>query len=339
VRPQWMSANTIRLLDTCAALRRNPQHSRQRARVLTRQIKASLRVDRHRRAEEAALAIGQCLDTEDGAVPDLQGAWDIAKRWYRHASARPHKPSRENLIGTSTTFQALYTAEQPSPPGLPIPVSVAPFAIPDGPPTEDEIRDAVKRMRRRRATGQTGMRAEDFQQWALEAFPDNENAPNRARWDKLVAILTRMWETGEIPTELTWTILVLVPKGNGDSRGIGLLESLQKLSDTIMDTRLKASIRFHEMLHAGFRAERGTGTAILEAKLFQELASAEQQALFMVFIDLRKAYDSLDRTRALHTFEGYGMGPNMLRLIRNFWDRQQVVTRQQGYHGPAFPAG
>ena len=32
------------------------------------------------------------------------------------------------------------------------------------------------------------------------------------------------------------------------------------------------------------------------------------------------------------------MGPRMCRLLGNFWDRQQVVARQQGFHGPAFPS-
>ena len=35
--------------------------------------------------------------------------------------------------------------------------------------------------------------------------------------------------------------------------------------------------------------------------------------------------------------EGYGAGPQMCRLLEIFWAHQQVVTRQNGYHGLAFP--
>ena len=146
-----------------------------------------------------------------------------------------------------------------------------------------------------------------------------------------------MWNTGELPTKLTWTILVLIPKGNGDYRGINLFDALWKLIDIIMDTRLTAAVQLQEFLH-GFTARRGTSTATIQAKLAQELASVERDPLFLIFLDLRKAHDTIDRERALLTFEEYGMGPRMSRLLRNFWKQQQVVARQQGFHGPAFPS-
>ena len=62
-----------------------------------------------------------------------------------------------------------------------------------------------------------------------------------------------------------------------------------------------------------------------EAKLVQQLAYLEQEALYMVFIDLRKAYDAMDSGRCLEILEEYGVGPNMLRLISYFWDNAELV--------------
>jgi Reverse transcriptase (RNA-dependent DNA polymerase) len=146
-----------------------------------------------------------------------------------------------------------------------------------------------------------------------------------------------MWTTGEIPTELTWTNLVLIPKDNGDKRGIGLLETVWKLMESIISARVMKEVQFYDCLHV-FRHIRGTGTAILEAKLVQELACNDQEPLFYIFLDLRKAYDTIDRTRALAILEGYGVGPNTLRLFKKFWEQQQIVARQSGFHGPAFQA-
>ena len=148
--------------------------------------------------------------------------------------------------------------------------------------------------------------------------------------------VTHIWETGAIPQEMAWGILILLPKAvEGQFRGIGLLEIVWKLISRVLDIRIKAAIDFHDCLH-GFRAKRGTGTAIIEAKLLQQLATIDQAPLYKIFLDLKKAYDTLDRERALEILEGYGVGPNARRLLRNFWDNQWVVPRQAGYFGTPF---
>ena len=50
---------------------------------------------------------------------------------------------------------------------------------------------------------------------------------------------------------------------------------------------------FHDVIH-GFTVYRGTGTAIIELKLTKEMASVDQDPLFLVFLVLRKAYGDLD---------------------------------------------
>ena len=86
---------------------------------------------------------------------------------------------------------------------------------------------------------------------------------------------------------MLWLIVVLIPKGNDDFRGIGLLESFWKVLEIVLDIRLQA-IPLHDSLH-GFMSGRGTGAATMEIKLAQQLAYIEQESLFMVFINLKKA--------------------------------------------------
>ena len=62
----------------------------------------------------------------------------------------------------------------------------------------------------------------------------------------------------------------------------------------IVNSRLRSSIVLHDVLH-GFRQGRGAGTAIIEAKLEQQLAGIVHEPLFQIFIDVRKAYASLDQ--------------------------------------------
>jgi hypothetical protein len=74
-------------------------------------------------------------------------------------------------------------------------------------------------------------------------------------------------------------------------------------------------------------------TATIEAKLLMQNVFARRKALCQIFIDLAKAYDTLDRRRNL---EVLGTGPRVLCLLENFWNNQAVVARQGGYHSKAF---
>ena len=96
-----------------------------------------------------------------------------------------------------------------------------------------------------------------------------------------------------------------------------------------LNRRLTASITYHDFLH-GFRAGCGTGTATLEAKLLQQLAALSEEVLYVIFLDLHKAYDALDRSRCLEILEGYGVGPRAHRLLRTYWGRLTMVARAGG---------
>ena len=211
--------------------------------------------------------------------------------------------------------------------------------IDDSVPQEQEIAAGVRRLKRNKAPGISKMTANHLKDWMQKALdPEEGKEPVRQPWDTLVQLVQHMWATGELPTELTWSIQVLLPKPNGGTRGIGLLEVVWKLMEAIIDTRVKNAVQFHDCLH-GFRAKRGTDTAIIEAKLIQQLASLFGVALFDCFIDLKEAFDSVDHDEALDILEARGAGPRMLALLKLYWDMQLIVCRQNGFHGPSFRPG
>ena len=61
---------------------------------------------------------------------------------------------------------------------------------------------------------------------------------------------------------------------------------------------------------------RETGTATLKAKLLYQLTAMREAVLFEVFLDIRKAYDALDRERILDLLTAYGFDPRTVRLLR-----------------------
>jgi hypothetical protein len=104
-----------------------------------------------------------------------------------------------------------------------------------------------------------------------------------------------------------------------------------------MDQRLNA-IELKSSLH-GCQNSCRTRTAIIKAKLAQQLAHLEQKPFFCVFLDLKKAFDVMDQDCYLLVLEGYGVGPNIGRLIRHFWDKAQMVCRALGNYGVPVKAG
>ena len=134
---------------------------------------------------------------------------------------------------------------------------------------------------------------------------------------RVVDLVQLEFREGDIAEKATWKEVVLIPKGKKDYRGIGLVEVMWKVVAAILNFRFTASITYHEVLH-GFRAGRGTGTTTLEAKLLQQLAALREEVLYVIFLDLRKAYDALDKSRCLEILEGYGVGPKSRRLLTRY---------------------
>ena len=65
----------------------------------------------------------------------------------------------------------------------------------------------------------------NFKNWIQEAYLEEgiPTSQRQERWQNLVDITQFMWQHGDILTEVELKILVLIPKCNTYTRGIGLL--------------------------------------------------------------------------------------------------------------------
>ena len=177
------------------------------------------------------------------------------------------------------------------------------------------------------------VRAEHLNEWVKEAYRDVD--PYQGNWDRVVDLIQTYFREHQVPTQMLWSTVVLLPKGNGDYRGIGLMEISWKVIESIINWGIADKVNFYDALH-GFRVRRGTGTACIETKLLQQLSKMVQKTLHFIFLDLRKAYDTVDKERLLEILEGYGVGPNVLGLHKFYWDHQCCVSKCGKYHGETF---
>ena len=66
------------------------------------------------------------------------------------------------------------------------------------------------------------MKVEHLKAWIREAT--REKYPDTEHWDKLASITKSVFQGGHIPEALAWMTVVLIPKSEGEYRGIGLVE-------------------------------------------------------------------------------------------------------------------
>ena len=50
----------------------------------------------------------------------------------------------------------------------------------------------------------------------------------------------------------------------------------------------------------------------------------------MIFLNLNKAYDALERSRCLEILEGYGVGTHACRLLQTYWSRLKMWQGREG---------
>ena len=108
-----------------------------------------------------------------------------------------------------------------------------------------------------------------------------KTAAEMTNWVKVVALVRADLGGGLLSEEATCQAVVLIPKGKGDYRGIGLVEVIWKLVAAILNLLIIASITYHDFLH-GFLAGCGSGTATLEAKLIQRLSALREEVLYVM---------------------------------------------------------
>jgi hypothetical protein len=253
------------------------------------------------------------------------------KAWYKHAGGRTSHPSKIDIQKLQTEYDELLANKPCAEP--PIPVLVVPFDVDDATLSEQEIGKAVGRLHIDRSPGPSGMSSENLKEWRDAAW--RKESPDSTKCDVVVVLIQHIFKSGNIPTELPWSVLVAIPKPSRGFCEIGLLKVIWKTISSIIDSRIKEKVKFHPELH-GFRPGRGTGSATIESKLCIQLATIHQIPLYAICLDLHRAYDTLHRGRTLDIMRGYGVGPKVLRLLQNFWDSQRMVVQQGEYHSRHF---
>ena len=144
-------------------------------------------------------------------------------------------------------------------------------------PEYKEVAGAVHHLCLNTAVRPSGIKAEHI--WAWLRASNRKDLPYPLKWDMDIGLIQAAFREGDLAEECAWKTVVPIPKGNGNFRGIGLVDILWKTVTGILNCHLTAEIQFYDILQ-GFCTGRGTRTTSLEVKLLQQIMALREEVMY-----------------------------------------------------------
>ena len=201
------------------------------------------------------------------------------------------------------------------------------------PPTMMELGNAIEHLSSGKAPGPDGL--------PPEVFIYGEDTLKC----KLLQIFRCIWEGEGVPQVFKDANIVHLYKRKGDRtvcdnhRGISLLCIAGKLLARIIMLRLSLhayTIGLIPESQCGFRAGRSTTYMIFAIKQLQEKCIEQYKDLYLVFIDLTKAFDTVDRQELWLVLERIGCPSKFVNIIRSFHEGMFARVLDAGVFSDAF---
>ena len=195
----------------------------------------------------------------------------------------------------------------------------------DIPITEQEIKDSIKQLKNNKSAGCDAIPAEIYKCASKELI------------GHLKALFDVIWESGEVPQDFCNANIVNIFKNKGSAsdcgnyRGISLLAIGGKILAKIMSNRLHPHIeKILPESQTGFRTNRGTVDSIFSIRQLQEKVKEQQSKLYVAFIDLTKAFDSVNRDALWAIMKKFGVPIKFLTVCKSLHNNNKSRV---SYHG------
>lgn len=183
----------------------------------------------------------------------------------------------------------------------------------DALPTIEELNTAIDKLAAGKAPGSD------------EIPPDLIKQCKSVLLQPLYELLCQCWAEGEVPQDMRDTKIVTLYKNKGERsdcnnyRGISLLSIVGKVYAKVLLARLqKLAEQVYPESQCGFRAGRSTADMIFSVRQLQEKCREQNMPLYLAFIDLTKAFDTVSRDGLFVALSRIGCPPKLLSLIKSF---------------------
>ncbi|UYV65298.1 hypothetical protein LAZ67_3003857 [Cordylochernes scorpioides] len=195
--------------------------------------------------------------------------------------------------------------------------------------TLEEIHDVVKKLANGKAVGLDGIPNELLKNLPIPTL------------NKLKNLFNKIMSTEKYPQ--LWTNSIVHPiyksgdKNNPTNyRGIALCSNISKLFTTILRNRLNNWIEKRVIIlenQAGFRKNRScTDHIILLNSLIQLSLRRKRGKLYVFFVDLTKAFDTVPHDLLWQKLHKMGISNKFVMLIKNFYQEAKITIRWKGQY-------
>ncbi|BHF67956.1 hypothetical protein SprV_0301098500 [Sparganum proliferum] len=202
----------------------------------------------------------------------------------------------------------------------------------DLPPSLQETIRAVQQLSSGKAPGSDAIPAEVYKHGGPQLM------------DHLTAVFQEMWRQGEVPQDFKDATIVHLYKRKGNRqicdnhRGISLLNIAGKIFARILLNRLNNHLEQGLLPESqcGFRRHRGTTDMIFAAHQLQEKCQEMRTHLYSTFVDLTKAFDTVNREGLWKIMQKFGCPERFIQMVRQLHDGMMARVTDNGAVSEAF---
>ncbi|CAH1249728.1 Hypp8672 [Branchiostoma lanceolatum] len=200
-------------------------------------------------------------------------------------------------------------------------------------PSLEEVIKAVDQQKSGKAAGVDGIPPEVWKHGGV------------ALHSKLHELLVHCWEQGKLPQDLRDAVIITLYKNKGEKadcsnyRGITLLSIAGKILARVLLNRLVPAVAVHHLPESqcGFRANRGTTDMVFVLRQLQEKCREQNKGLYITFVDLSKAFDTVSRKGLWEILERLGCPPKFLNMVIQLHEQQRGQVRSSNDLSEHFP--
>ena len=174
----------------------------------------------------------------------------------------------------------------------------------------------------------------------LDNLP-NEVFKNEASINVLTKFFNRLFETSLIPSVWRKAVLKPIPKGSTcdpriplEYRGISLVSTVYKLYSSLLNRRLVSVGEMHNLFadeQNGFRGGRSCEDHCFVLSTIVRQRKQNNLSTFAGFIDLKKAFDCIDRQLLLHKLLKAGISGMMYQNLKCIYTHCETAVNINGF--------